>query len=123
MFSFQQHKLPKEELEENFVKFMQDSKTYGTFVLCHCDFHIRNIVYDENTGKYKMIDYYLQIFVLTHWGRVTYICVGDLTIIGSDNGLSPVRRQATIWTNVGMLLIWSLGTNLNENLFRIWKFS
>ena len=105
MFSFQQHKLPKEEVEENFIKFMQDSKTYGTFVLSHCDFHIRNIVYDENTGKYKMIDYYRQIFVLTHWGRVTYICVGDLTIIGSDNGLSPVRRQAIIWTIVGMLLI------------------
>ena len=25
---------------------------------------------------------------LTHWGRVTHICVGNLTIIGSDNGLS-----------------------------------
>ena len=27
---------------------------------------------------------------LTHWGRVTHICVGNLTIIGSDNGLSLV---------------------------------
>ena len=26
---------------------------------------------------------------LTHWGRVTHICVSKLTIIGSDNGLSP----------------------------------
>ena len=26
-------------------------------------------------------------FILTHWGRVTHICVGKLTIIGSDNGL------------------------------------
>ena len=25
---------------------------------------------------------------LTHWGRVTHICVGKLTMIGSDNGLS-----------------------------------
>ena len=33
---------------------------------------------------------------LTHWGRVTHICVGKLTIIGSDNGLSPARRQAII---------------------------
>ena len=33
---------------------------------------------------------------LTHWGRVTHICVSDLTIIGSDNGLSPGRRQAII---------------------------
>ena len=41
---------------------------------------------------------------LTHWGRVTHICVGNLTIIGPDNGLSPDRRQAIIWTNAGILL-------------------
>ena len=33
---------------------------------------------------------------LTHWGRVTQICVSKLAIIGSDNGLSPGRRQAII---------------------------
>ena len=38
------------------------------------------------------------LMILTHWGRVTHICVGNLTIIGSDNGLSPGRRQAD-WTN------------------------
>ena len=42
---------------------------------------------------------------LYHWGRVTHICVGNLTIIGSDNGLSPNRRQAIIWTNARILLI------------------
>ena len=36
------------------------------------------------------------ITCLTLWGRVTHICVGNLTNIGSDNGLSPGRRQATI---------------------------
>ena len=36
------------------------------------------------------------ISLLTHWGRVTHICVSNLTIIGSDNGLSPGRRQAII---------------------------
>ena len=35
---------------------------------------------------------------LTHWGRVKHICVSKLTIIGSDNGLSPGRRQAIIRT-------------------------
>ena len=45
---------------------------------------------------------------LTHWGRVTHICVGKLTNIDSDNGLSPERRQAIIWTNVGILLIGPL---------------
>ena len=41
---------------------------------------------------------------LTHWGRVTHICVSDLNIIGSDNGLSPDRRQAIIWINARILL-------------------
>ena len=31
--------------------------------------------------------------------------VGNLTIICSDNGLSPGRRQAIIWNNAGILLI------------------
>ena len=60
---------------------------------------------------------------LTHWGRVTHICVGNLTIIGSDNGLSPGRRQAITWTNVGILLIGPLGTNFSEMLIEIHKFS
>ena len=42
---------------------------------------------------------------LIHWGQVTHICVGDLTIIGSDNGLLPVQHQAIIWTSGGVLLI------------------
>ena len=61
--------------------------------------------------------------VLTHWGRVTHVCVGNLAIIGSDNGLSPGRRQAITWTNVGILLIGPLGTNFNELLIAIHTFS
>ena len=61
--------------------------------------------------------------VLTHWGRVTHICVGKPIIIGSDNGLSPDRRQAIIWTNAGLLLIGPLGTNFSENLSEIHAFS
>ena len=60
---------------------------------------------------------------LTHWGRVTHICVGNLTITGSDNGLSPGRRQAIIWTNAGILLIGPLGTNFSEILIGIQTFS
>ena len=40
-----------------------------------------------------------------HQGWVTNVCDSKLNIIGSDNGLSPGRRQAIIWTNAGMLLI------------------
>ena len=62
-------------------------------------------------------------YYFTHWGRVTHICVGKLTIIGSDDGLSPGRRQAIIWTNAGILLIGPLGTNFNETLIEIHTFS
>ena len=34
--------------------------------------------------------------ILTHWGPVTHICVGNLTIIGSDNSLSPGWCQTII---------------------------
>ena len=61
--------------------------------------------------------------ILTHWGRVTHICVVELTIIDSDNGLSPGRRQAIIWTNAGVLSIGPLGTNFSEILFEIYTFS
>ena len=60
---------------------------------------------------------------LTHWGRVTHICVSKITIMGSDNGLSPDRRQAIIWTNAVLLSIGPLRTYLNENLIKIQQFS
>ena len=60
---------------------------------------------------------------LTHWGRVTQICVGKLTNIDSDNGLAPSRRQAIIWTNAGILLIGPLGTNFSELIIVIHSFS
>ena len=62
-------------------------------------------------------------FKLTHWGRVKHICVSKLSIIDSDNGLSPERRQAIIWTNGRILLIGPLGTNFGEILSEIHAFS
>ena len=52
-----------------------------------------------------------------------HLCVGKLTSIGSDNGLSPGRRQAVILTNAGILLIGPLGTNFSEILIEILTFS
>ena len=60
---------------------------------------------------------------LTHWGRAMHICVSKLTIIGSDNGLSPGRRQAIIWANAGILLIGLIGTNVSDILIEILTFS
>ena len=38
------------------------------------------------------------------------------SVIGSDNGLSPIRRQAIIWTSSGLLSIGHFGTNFSEIL-------
>ena len=54
---------------------------------------------------------------------MTHICVSKLTIIGSDNGLSPGRRQAIIWTNAGILLIGPLETNFIEISIAIQTFA
>ena len=59
----------------------------------------------------------------THWGRVTLICVHKLTIILSDNGLSPSWCQAAIWNIAGILLIGPLGTNFSEISLEIHTFS
>ena len=52
--------------------------------------------------------------VLTHWGWVMHICVDNLTIIDSRNGLSPGWRQAITWTNARILLIGPIRRNFNE---------
>ena len=61
--------------------------------------------------------------MLTHWVRVTHICISKLTIIDPDNGLSPGRRQAIIWTNARILLIPTLGKNFSEILVKIDTFA
>ena len=58
----------------------------------------------------------------TQLNRVTHICVGNLTIVGSDNGMASGRRQAFIWINAGMF-IGPLGTNFSEILIEIHIFS
>ena len=86
---------------------------------------------------------------LTHWGRLTHICVGKPTTIGSDNDWSTsckiplrsrhflpqklwhfhkntrscVENECIIWTNAGILLIRPLRTNFNEMLIEIQTFS
>ena len=55
---------------------------------------------------------------LTHWGRVTHICVGNLATIGSNNGLSPGRRQTIILIKVGILFNWSRSTYIYTFLFK-----
>ena len=87
--------------------------------------------YENFVKKWKKTNIKSEGNPLTHWGRVTHICVIKLTVIGSDNGLSPGRRQAIIWTNDGILFFsyfeipnkfqWNLKRNssifIHENAF------
>ena len=66
--------------------------------------------------------YLFQKISLIHWGWVTHICLGELTIIGSDNGLSSGWHQAIIWTSAGILLVGPLETNLSEIWIEIQTF-
>ena len=78
------------------------------------------------TQRWSYSGFALDVFSLgwlTHWGRVTHICVGKLTIIGSENGLSPIRRQAIIWTNAELLSIGSLRTNFSEMVIKMQQFT
>ena len=65
----------------------------------------------------------LRVSILIDWGRVTHICVGNLTSTGSDNCLSPGRRHATICTDAGILLIGPSETDFNEILIKNHTFS
>ena len=76
----------------------------------------------KNYQIWKSISLIKWTLSLTHWGRVTHICVNELTIIGSYNGLLPGWHQAIIWTNAGILLIGPLGTNFSEILIVIQIF-
>ena len=64
---------------------------------------------------------------LTQWSQVRhiyiYIYISKLTIIGSDNGLSPGWHQAIIWINAGILFLGALGTKFSEISIEIYTFS
>ena len=51
-----------------------------------------------------------------------YIYVSKLTIVVSDNGLSPCWYQAIILGNAGILLTGRLGTTFSEILIEIHTF-
>ena len=78
-----------------------------TSVECFSHLKLVNCFTTEMLGIFNILEEGVLLLVLksnyvtklTHWGRVTHMCVNKLTIIDSDNGLSPGRRQAIIWTN------------------------
>ena len=108
------------------ISIWWDISSWTNFQICESSFRLygaihfsieyeTNEFYPEKKTTFAYVTHMRK--TLTHWGRVTHICVGILTIIGSDNGLSPGRRRA------GILLIGTLRTNFGEILFEIDTFS
>ena len=60
---------------------------------------------------------------LTHLPQCRIYAPVNRVSIGSDNGLSPIRRQSIILTNAGLLSIGPLRTNVIEILIKIQNFS
>ena len=103
-----------------------DTMLTGLWLWCHMDHimqHIDGLVQERRNSIANALDLCLSctdplICMITHWGWVKHICVGNLTIIGPDNGLSPGQRQAIIWTNAGILLIGTPRNKLQWNFNR-----
>ena len=65
----------------------------GWLMVVHCCIlHIKSRVACIDAHERNLICRDFVIMPSTHWGRATHICVSKLTIIVSDNGLSPGRR-------------------------------
>ena len=62
-----------------------------------------------HTGKYLGLSMYL-----THLPQ----CISESVSIGSDNGLSPIRRWAIFWSNAGLPSNGPLGTNFSGILIK-----
>ena len=71
-------------------------------VVLYCILHIKSRFACIDAHERNQICRDSVVMPSTHWGRATHTCVSKLTIIASDNGLSPGWRQAIIWNNAGI---------------------
>ena len=60
------------------------------------------------------------VIIGVEWGKYGSVHLADTD---SDNGLSPDRHEAIIWTYAGIFLIRPLGTTLSEIFIKIQTFS
>ena len=109
------------KMHQRFCAWLQMDLINEMWALIHI--YIISPVKDIILWSLKVSDMYrlssVMVFPVlsTYWGLVTHKWVQ--IIIGSDNGLSPDRRQAINWTNAGILLIGRLGTNVSKILIEI----
>ena len=97
----------------------QKTFCFRFYLCCHILSGLNTVNYFAQVCHWCIPYHSICTMPLIHWGWVTHICVGKLTIIGSDNGLSPGRRQAIIGTNAGILLIGALGAKFNQILIAV----
>ena len=108
-----------------------DAVQYGMILLTATEIDTQTMNLQKTSLQRKLWNVYFDYFeenwpyydssALTHWGRVTNICIDYLTIINSDKGLSPGQCQAIIWTNAGISLIGPLGISIKIYTFSFKK--
>ena len=76
------------------------------------DLLLYEIMVSYPCGKHDIIEAEVRIYASA-----------NKVIIASDNGLSPIRHQSIIRTNVILLLFRPLGTHFSETLIEIQTFS
>ena len=134
---FNRDKVPNSKIIKVYIFYdryhYDDSVLY---VIKWCD------VYDETTLSYFQLNetfiirtecaIFNEALCVTYFCRLSGVAVRSLklrdaspnrAVIGSDNGLSLVRRQAIIWTNADLLSIGPLGKKLSECCMEIQNFS
>ena len=81
--------------------YSEENKTENMYKMMSA--HIHQLILQGKTS--------FMIMIITHWSRVTHICVSKLTTIGSYNGLSPGRRQAIVDWTIDNKLQWNHNRN------------
>ena len=105
------------------LRNMSITHPYRRYIhVCTCFCQQLYILWSDRLPR-PVVQWVSESWRLTHWGRVTHICVSKFTIIGSYNGLSPGRRQAIIWTNAAISSIGPLGTHFSGLDIEIYTFS
>ena len=88
-----------------------DDEPYTLFPTIHFSCYLNDFMFvsAKTTPNRNPIFRHMCVFkvcpIITHWGWVMHICISKLTIIGSDNDLSPGWHQSMFWSNAGILFI------------------
>ena len=100
---------------------------FDPYLYSELEFGNHNFPYHEVVCKLQCPILTMHLYTLcgglTHRGLMRHICMNNYSRIDSDNGLSPVRHQAIISTNHGLLLLEPLGTKLSEIWIKMKHFS